>query len=508
MGVAHLDLLRNPIITVNPIGSVTLPGLFAALARDEVRDFPRLRAHQRAAWHMFLVQLAALALDKAGEAEPPLEESGWRDLLLALTNGANEPWALVVEDRAQPAFLQAPDPGGLKWEPVATPDALDLLITSKNHDLKASVAARAESEDWIYALMSLQTSEGFGGRDNYGIARMNGGSSSRAMLGLAPAGTDGRPDPSSWWRRDLALVLRNRNVPTILTRGGLALLWTLPWPEGQKIPAREMDPLAIEICRRVRLKQVNGVIRAERANSKAARVEAKDFAGVLDDPWAPINMKDASPKALTLGEGGRFHYRRMVDLLSEKDWRAPLAARLDDEAAGDMVVIAEALARGNSKTDGLQSRILPMPARVRRVKDLPSRLSTIAQAQIVEIKNADAALREAVALYAAGGDHQSVGKPQRLRAGEARARLDAFADRVFFDHLWARIAAMEEGPDAQAATTRAFRAALVKTARAELTRAFDAIPCARIHAPRARTRAERKLESALRKAQLVETTHV
>lgn len=501
-------LLTDPVFSVEPNGHASLPGLFAALARDEIRAFPRLRAHQRAAWHMFRVQIAALALDRAGVSEPPREEAAWRDLLLALTDGEAEPWVLVGPERSRPAFLQPPDPGGLKWEPVPTPDALDLLITSRNHDLKAAMAAQAAPEDWIYALVSLQTSEGYGGRGNFGIARMNGGSSSRAMLGLAPAGPEGRLDPSSWWRRDLGLVLRNRNAPTVGTRGAPALLWTVPWPEGRQIDARNIDPLAIEVCRRIRLKKQDGAIRAERAASKAARVEAKAFAGVLDDPWAPVNTKDATPKALTLGEGGRFHYRRMVALLSEGDWRSPLAARLDvDEVAGDMVIVAEALARGNSKTDGLQSRIVPMPETVLGIFQTDrDRISTAADAQIAEINDADAALREAVALYAAGGDYERVGKPQRQRAAEARARLDAFADRIFFDHLWARIAAMEEGPDAETAAVRVFRAALVETVRAELTRAFAAVPGARIHAPRARTRAKDRLERALRKANLVETT--
>jgi CRISPR system Cascade subunit CasA len=456
---------------------------------------------------MFRVQLAALALDRAGVSEPPREEATWRDLLLALTDGEAQSWALVGSDRTRPAFLQPPDPGGLTWEPVLTPDALDLLITSRNHDLKAAVASQAAPEDWVYALVSLQTSEGYGGRGNFGIARMNGGSSSRVFLGLAPAGPEGRPDPSSWWRRDLDLILRNRNMPTVGTLGGLALLWTVPWPEGRQIDPRKMDPLAIEICRRIRLTEQDGTIRAERAVSKAARVEAKAFAGVLDDPWAPVNTMASSPKSLTLGEGGHFHYRLMKDLLSGGDWLRPLAARLDgDEVAGDMVIVAEALARGNSKTGGLQSRIVPMPKWVRQAKDLPARLSTVAQQQITEIQSADAALREAVALYAAGGDYESVGKPERQRAAEARARLDAFADRIFFDHLWTRIAAIEEGQDEEAAAARAFRAALVETARAELTRAFGAVPCARIHAPRARTRATGRLEHALRKANLVETT--
>ena len=191
---------------------------------------------------MFRVQLAALALDGAGVSEPPQEEGAWRDLLLALTEGMDGPWALVVDDRSRSAFLQPPDPGGLNWTSIATPDALDLLITSKNHDLKVAVADEAVPEDWVHALISLQTSDGYGGRGKFNIARMNGGSSSRAMLGLAPAGPDGRPDPSSWWRRDLGVVLLNRTAPTVLTRGGPALLWTLPWPQGRQNPRGRDGP--------------------------------------------------------------------------------------------------------------------------------------------------------------------------------------------------------------------------------------------------------------------------
>ena len=69
---------------------------------------------------------------------------------------------------------------------VAAPDELDVLITAKNHDLKRSAGRPGAAQDWIFALVSLQTGEGYGGSGNHGIARMNGGSSSRLMLGLAP----------------------------------------------------------------------------------------------------------------------------------------------------------------------------------------------------------------------------------------------------------------------------------------------------------------------------------
>ena len=155
---------------------------------------------------MFLVQLAALALHRAGARELPRTEEGWACSLRGLTHEfpEDEPWCLVVDDERKPAFMQPPVPIGVKWTPVSTPDALDLLITSRNHDLKQAVARQAEAEDWILALVSLQTCEGFGGAKNYGIVRMNGGSSSRSMLGLTPLpqgnSKSSWPHPGLWFR--------------------------------------------------------------------------------------------------------------------------------------------------------------------------------------------------------------------------------------------------------------------------------------------------------------------
>lgn len=500
-------LLTDRLLTVDGGERFTLSELFAALSHGKVDGFPRLRAHQRTAWHMFLAQLAALTLDRAGRTELPEAAGEWTALLRALSAAesgveGDEPWCLVVADRSKPAFLQPPDPGGLKWSDVATPDALDLLITARNHDLKSEVAAIASPEDWIFALVSLQTMEGYGGKSNYGIARMNGGSSSRPFLGLVPARDHGMPDLSAWWRRDVDRLLRHRSDETILTQGGAALLWCLPWPEGRSLPVQMMDPWAIEVCRRVRLRETAGGPRAERTGSAAARVDAKVFAGVLGDPWTPVSRDETVPKALTLGEG-RFDYRRLVDLLFSGKWIVPLAAGLDDDEDADrMLLLAEALSRGNSKTNGLKSRLVPLPRKVLAGGWFTARaeaLAGAAAAQMREIASADAALREAVALYAAAGNFDAVGKEERQRATGARIRLDAAADAAFFDHLWDRA-----DPDTEASAQARFRALLTTAARAELERAFQAIPCATVFAARAKVRARRRLYNALRKAELLQ----
>jgi CRISPR system Cascade subunit CasA len=190
MTLPYMNVLQIPLFCVSPESQVSLPGLIALLAQDKVDGYPALRPHQAPAWHMFLVQLAALALHRAGEAQLPESEEAWTQLLRGLTAEFpnDEPWCLVVEDQSKPAFMQPPVPAGMELKAqVPTPDALDLLITSKNHDLKQGIAQKAEVQDWIYALVSLQTSEGYGGAGNNSIVRMNGGFSSRPMVGLAPA---------------------------------------------------------------------------------------------------------------------------------------------------------------------------------------------------------------------------------------------------------------------------------------------------------------------------------
>lgn len=501
------NLLTDRLLTVDTGERVSLAGLFAGLAKGTIERLPRLRAHQRTAWHMFTVQLAALALNRANRGDLPDTADAWAELLRALSTAETEgygddPWRLLVADRSSPAFLQPPDPGGLKWIRVDTPDALDLLITSRNHDLKSEIALRADPEDWVYALVSLQTMEGFGGKSNYGIARMNGGSSSRSFLGLIPAKGNGTLNRSAWWRRDVQLCLANRTSKSPMRPGGIGLLWCHPWPESEQLAVKDLDPLAIEVCRRVRVIDTGRGLSAERSGSQSKRVDASAFKGVLGDPWAPVSRDTKEPKSLTIGEG-RFDYRRLVDLLFSGNWAVPLAARLQErERSEGMLLLAEALARGNSKTYGLRSRLVPVPEKIIAAGwfgQSDNSLADAAAQQIDEIASADAALREAVALYAADGEYDGVGRDERRRAGPARARLDAAADTVFFDHLWDRA-----DPATEDASRRAFRTVLVETARAELVRAFGAIPCASAFAARARVRAHQRLAGKLRKAELVE----
>ena len=482
-------LLHDPLIETDR-GRHSLPGLMAALARGEVASFPALRPHQRPAWHMFLVQLGVLALSATDLADLPEREDDWRAALCRLTADFPDdaPWHLVGKDPGKPAFLQPPDPGGLKWSAVETPDLLDMVITSRNHDLKREIAHLAAPQDWVFALVSLQTMEGFGGAGNYGIARMNGGSSSRAMLALAPAAQGGRVvDPSAWWRRDVTRLLAGRRGIT-----GAALLWCLPWPEKQALSLDRLDPLFIEVCRRVRL--IEGVqgLAAIRTTSKTARIEAKEVRGVTGDPWAPVHLGET--KTLTLGERD-WTYDLLDTLLYGGEWAVPdLAKSAPEEAAQPMVLIAEAFARGNSKTDGFKSRVIPVPRAVVKVM-FGTRAEELAKGQVAAIAEVDKALRNGLALIAAEGDRDRLGRAQYARSQPARAALQRVADAAFFPALWAKLEA--GGKDGIAEAQLAFVRHLAGAARAEFLRAAPGIPCTRIMRPRAEVRGRQALEAGL-----------
>ncbi|MDH4981171.1 hypothetical protein [Hyphomicrobium sp. D-2] len=270
------NLLRNNVIRAcgrdREIQSVTLPQLLALLIADEIESLPALRPHQRYPLHCFLAQVGAMALLAAGESTLPRDAANWRDLLRGLTPDFpnEEPWALVVDDLSKPALLQPPVPE-VTWEALketeVTPDSLDMLVTSKNHDLKAARLERAAAEQWLYALITLQTFEGFLGRGNYGISRMNGGFASRAFIGLAPA-------TGGWGAhiaRDIHRLVDHRaeiiaDDTLHKPAGGCRLLWLEPWDGQTSFDPRQLDPYYVEICRRVRLRNENNriVARLER----------------------------------------------------------------------------------------------------------------------------------------------------------------------------------------------------------------------------------------------------
>ncbi len=329
-------------------------------------------------------------------------------------------------------------------------------------------------------------------------------------MGLAPipaAGPDVTLRPGPRLKRDITQLLARREGLLRSTPipypadNGLALTWTVPWRDGEQLSLDRLDVLFIEVCRRVRLGIEGGVVVAAIGNSSAERIKAKELKGFLGDPWAPVHRTES--KALTIGDDGRFHYSRVVELLFSGDWQSPVMAELGnnetDENANWLMVLA-AIARGNSKTGGFQSRALPLKGREARVIGARRKeLHKLATEQINEIKTLDTVLRNALALAVAGGVQEKINKDSYAHAKPYRDRLDAVADRDFFPALWARFAAEQHGtPDDVEAARRAFLLPLVETVRSLLEDGLADIPCASIRRPRADARARRRFEALLR----------
>lgn len=493
---SYADVLNEPLIrwrrfADGELQRSSLPALFAALVADEVRDFPALRPHQRHPWFAFLVQLAVIALHRAGQNTPWTDAAAWRAALLALTpddpDGAA--WCLVSPPE-RPALLQAPVPGEnpADWKNLLhAPDELDMLVTSKNHDLKGARARQAEADDWLFALVSLQTQEGFLGAGNYGVSRMNGGFASRPGVGITPVGLFGKR-----WLADTVHLLGSRHEIAQhhgYAAHGHALLWLLPWSGQDALAMASLDPLYIELCRRVRLSAEPGPpgqLRARVTGSKVARINAKDgnLNGVTGDPWTPVDTAQA--KALTVSAAG-FDYKLMSRLLTSDGFTHGAAWRLSGWPRDVAIqVIAQATVRGQGKTEGYHERRLPVPPTLRSLLGGDQRkvVADAAAHRIQDIAAVRKLLWSALLTLFANGESDVRNDAISERASRFARPFEQAEDPRFFDDLNAELEALAEGqtqgPQAQqqrqALAHLHWQQGLVQRAEAVLRDAFAAGP--------------------------------
>lgn len=474
-------------------GPIALPDMLVSLVEDGVTSFPHLRPHQRHAWHAFLVQLAALALVRADCSKPPRTAVGWTGLLRSLTPEwpGDEPWTLIAPSQS-PALLQSAVLGGdlSDFKMVDTPDALDVLVTAKNHDVKAARMRAAEPEDWLFALLTLQTMEGFLGAGNYGISRMNGGYANRPALGIVPPG-----GPGARFNRDLRVILKHR--AQILKRnlqypqkGGIALVWLLPWDDETQIQFRDLDPFYIEICRRVRLVENQGRLTALTSGSRKSRIAAAEAKGVTGDPWIPVDV-DGEPKSFSVGADG-FNYRKMSELMFGDRFEKALLQIPDAIDPDDgLAVVACGLARGQGKTEGYHERWVPLSKTVKRAFQ-SGHAAKIAKIAAKRAHDA-ATMRGQVlrrALFVLLQDGPVVVKADDKSTNrQAEVWLRAYeraVDGIFFPRLWE---AIDSGLECHASQHR-WRRDLRNIARDVLERASKSVPLASMRQYRAWTRSQ------------------
>ncbi len=505
------SLLDEPLIRARLINSGqlvrhSLPSLFVALIQDEIRDFPALRPHQRHPWHAFLVQLAAITLHHAGRDQPFETVQEWKAALLALTpdhpDGAA--WCLIAPPD-KPAFMQAPVPDGKveNWKnTLHAPDEIDMLVTSKNHDLKAARMQQALVDDWAMALISLQTQEGFLGAGNYGISRMNGGFASRPALGVIPKGRWGRR-----WQRDISALLNHRNNIIehfgLQPEGGIKLLWLKEWNGDDSLAFSSLDPFYIEICRRIRLVHFdnNQTVGAIATGSKVARVEAKERNGVTGDPWTPIDT--AAGKALTIGAEG-FHYRLASELLFGSKFRRSITQQPEimDGMEG-IVMLAQGVTRGQGKTEGYHERRIPISPKAHNLlfRKQVDWLAKVASDRVVAVGEMRAVLWTALAtLFDQGAVKDKFSDSAKDKANGFTQQFERAEDARFFEEFNAEI----ESDDSDH-TRLQWLLAMADRAEAILKKAFIAGPQSSEQRYRARSTALSRFHGSLRNSKTLPT---
>ena len=498
------SLLDQPLIRwrdnqARQLQRSSLPAVFAALTADKVGDFPALRPHQRHVWHALLVQLAAIAMHRAGRHEPWATETQWRLALLDLT--PNDPdgaaWCLSSPcDR--PAFMQAPSPGDdpRDWKKCClAADEIDMLVTARNHDLKAARIRNAEPDDWLFALVSLQTQSGYSGARAYGVSRMNTGMGNRPGVGVAAVGEVGRR-----FRDDVSSLLASRSeiaqAHGLTETGGMALLWLSPWDGTDSLSMADLDPFYVEICRRVRLMSLDGQIVARTAGSKVRRVAAAERRGVTGDAWTPINAeKDA---ALTLHESG-WTYKLLNDLLIGNRFRPGAAWRLDGWPADTCLeLVAQTVVRGQGKTKGYHERRVPISPLLRPLLAGSQRadVAAIANRRIEEISLIRKLLWSALGrLFAHGNSGAQLSNSASDLAGRFARPFELGENSRFFDDL----AQEAEAPsDVRSDIHLRWQLGLVERAEAVLCDAFATGPRNTLLLHRNRAAALARFRGALR----------
>ncbi|WP_141521545.1 hypothetical protein [Novosphingobium sp. PC22D] len=437
-----------------------------------------------------------MALIRAGQRTLPTDPALWRALLIGLTPEwpKGEAWELVGGDWLEPALLQPPleTAGECKdfKTTLETADELDMLVTSRNHDVKAARIGAGRDDDWLFALVTLQTMQGVYGASNYGISRMNKGYGNRMALGIQPTG-----NLSAAFARDVRRLVDTASNDASSGKG-IAALWAVPWEGTRQLSFAQLDPLYVDICRRVRLeRRADGTLCAMTAGSKVARVAAAGLNGNTGDPWAPIRLSD---NASVSASPATFGYRKFTELLDRtKTGRPLLSLPAETDDAEGLALVATALVRGQGKTEGLHRRAIPVSRRRKsgRLGDVYlDRMGQVAQVRAVEAGEVRKRLRMATMSLMQGGP-ASLRLDDDSSARKCEPWLQSFelgVDRAFFDPAF-----WDEFDEAEGNHRLVWRKTLTDLANDVFEQAAEAAPRTDVRRIRAHAVARNMLDATL-----------
>ncbi|HHY08257.1 MAG TPA: type I-E CRISPR-associated protein Cse1/CasA [Corynebacteriales bacterium] len=373
------NLLTEPVLRVvtnQGKRRMNLPELMSALGRDEIHHYEGIQRHQEDAFHVFLSYLSGAILVRCNLTDPVQNEEFWRQGMRGLTQGiGDDAWCLVVNDLTRPAFMQPPLPleDHEKLKPMENDrtiaqavDAMDVLVTSKNHDVKKAKAVLPELDSWFYTLISMQTMSGYFGRGRYGISRMNSGYGNRPIVELIQ-----NPRPGARWHDAVVRLIDYRKAVLADAYGfdpqGLVLVWLEMWDGSASLPLSRLDPFYIEICRRVRLRKDEDGIYATDMLSESTRIAARELKGVVGDAWMPVDLesrKSSEARALTLSPEGLIPRILRRIIFEDRMQLTTLHKPLPGWQERTLWMTISVLVRGEGETEGFHEQRIAIPPRI------------------------------------------------------------------------------------------------------------------------------------------------
>ena len=512
-----MNLLIDPIFRVQtPEGPATanLPELLTLLGEDRIESLLGLQRHQEDAFHIFCCYLAGAVLIRQGETDPRQTAAFWLEGIRALTRQEgcedDSAWMLVVDDPTKPAFMQPPASSKEVFEhdykpKAATPDALDVLQTARNHDVKSSRGSHAQAEQWILALISLNGMVGYVGAGNYGIARMNGGFGSRACVGWKKTARAG-----GRFIHDVGRLIHLRDSllmePYPYSNIGTVLTWLSVWDGEAGRSLSRLDPFFIETPRRVRMRRYDHAIQCLGATSRTAQVAADQWNGNLGDPWTPI--KTETNESFTPNPSG-FTPQLLRDILFS-DGFAAAPMMIADGESGWVVLTARIRERRKGNPEGFHEATIRVPAGAR----LPlfgrgaarDRLASLSKHGLDNASDVRQGLRNALFSLMEGGPEKiNYDADQVSKWVDSSTRLFLLNwSPHFFDWLWTTV----DIPDDTEALRPWFNE-LRRLAQETLDRATERAPQRHGRSYRAKTKAQGIFFGSLKKnfPHFMEVTH-
>jgi CRISPR system Cascade subunit CasA len=438
--------LLDPIFTVD--GSLkSLPEILHELSTGTIGEFDYLRRYQKRAWHLFLVQTAAMI------GPDDLEDWGpgqWEEILATY---GREMWELDTEPN-KPAFMQPPldsvdsrEGVAENWEEVPTPDEAGVLSTAAGHTVKDTVITEPRLEHWIYALITTQTTANRKGRGNCRVIRMKSAYNDRPYVSIVP--------DLDWESRFRSDVETARNAPD---HGDIKFLWKIPYNE--PVTLQDCHTLFIEICRRFRFH--NGKL-YKKADSIRMR-SAKKKKGAVGDPWIPVEVTGKNKEAFSTPRSG-FTYTTVQGLLAGENYETPsLQVRTEEP----MYFVAETLGGAKGGTSGFHERVVHIPAKATKLlKERRDIFTERSRARIQMASNVKKdALRHALKVLKEIdlSDNEGYKKLQKWESS-----YESAIDRVFFEDLW------ESVDQDQTEAQREWKKRVVGFAEDELERAKSTV---------------------------------